>query len=446
MDTFQNLTARFKELRRNSQNFIVIFLTALSLSPLPSLAQTAGSEFADIESWLNTESQKYYKPGSGEKWVRNSSPNGDRFIKVESPVDYKARNGRTYPVVIEKTGQIDGSKIGKAVVRFSKFLPPLAVGVEIYNVVCELSDICKKDGVDEWEVPITTGLAGLEQQISGLTGWVRNGNVCTETLTECKSNNGCGGTFDCVISDIYINGTQLVATYDSIRKSDGVNIGQLIYNKIDDGYTMPEPEKITPTEAEWTAAETKLNDPRFDEPLLANGQPVPLANLPILGSQPPITLEETETINKDGNGNVTGTTKSTTTLTISDGATEANPGRVIGTETTTKTDYNTSGQLTGSSTTETGSPPPDKPAEPPTISFDNVPDSEIEEEEIDAELEPPESWGEGACPADKTVSVGFGDLTFDMQPTCDFATGVRPVMLFIASITAMFIVSGIRIE
>lgn len=90
---------------------------------------------------------------------------------------------------------------------------------------------------------------------------------------------------------------------------------------------------------DWIDAEILLNDERYDEPLLANGQPVPLANLPIFGNQDPIPLLDTEKVNRDSNGNVTGTTRTTTTLHLTDTATETRPGSVTGTEITIKTDY-----------------------------------------------------------------------------------------------------------
>ena len=100
--------------------FIILFIPSLAL------ASVAGNEANDIQSWLNLSQQYFYKPGSGDQWIRNSLPNGDRFIYVPSGFNYRGRyNDRMYPVKVEKVGEIDGSKIGKAVAK------------------CELSAICK---------------------------------------------------------------------------------------------------------------------------------------------------------------------------------------------------------------------------------------------------------------------------------------------------------------
>lgn len=402
---------------------------------------TAGREIANIQSWLNEGSQGFYKPGTGDQWVRNVSANGDRFIKVESTIDYKASNGRNYPVPIEKTGQIDGSKIGKAVVKMAKFLPPLALGFEVYSLICELSNICKKQDADEFEY--SDSVVDYDR-VKTLAGWERNGEHFSSSLETILESQGCGGFYICdAIVDTYSE-SQLVVKNDKRLASSGGLIAIEYYNKLPYDSDELQLGSRAPTDEDWINAETQLNDERFDEPLLANGQPVPLVNLPVLGNVQPIIISDTETVNRDSQYNVTGTTRTTTTLEITDSATTERPGSVTGIETTTKTDYDTSGQPTVTQTSTNTPPPPDKPQEPTTISFDDVPDSGLEEEEIDFDLAEGESWGEGVCPAD--VDLGIYGLTFAMQPACDFATGIRPAIIFMASIVAMFIVSGVRVE
>ncbi|WP_371116310.1 virulence factor TspB C-terminal domain-related protein [Nitrosomonas sp. Nm166] len=75
-----------------------------------------------------------------------------------------------------------------------------------------------------------------------------------------------------------------------------------------------------------------------------------------------------------------------------------------------------------------------------------VPDEQIEQQDVDADLETPESWGAGFYPVDETINYRYGMLTFDFQPTCDFAIELKPVLLFIASLSAMFIISGVKVE
>jgi hypothetical protein len=230
--------------------------------------------------------------------------------------------------------------------------------------------------------------------------------------------------------------------YYDIKNSSGSLIGTNQLKTRLEPFQDQQPVSRPPTTDDWTDAETKLNDPRFDEPLLVNGQPVPLANLPILGNVPPITISDTETINRDSQGNVTGTTRTTTTLEVSDSATTERPGSVTGTETTTKTDYNTSGQPTGTQTSTNTPPPPDKPQEPPTISFDNAEGLPIETEVVLMDLPVANSWGEGQCPAD--VPLPFNNLSISFQPACDAAVMLRPVVILLASISSLFIIAGLR--
>lgn len=418
----------------------LIITAVMLMCSLSVYAQSAaGREIANIQSWLNEGSQGYYKPGTGDQWVRNSA-NGDRFVKVESTIDYKASNGRNYPVVIEKTGQIDGSKIGKAVVKMAKFLPPLALGFEVYDLICDLSSICKKSDADEFEY---RNAVTDYDKVKNLEGWVENGQLKPGSLESILQEKGCSVTFNCITSIDTLTATQLVVKTELRRLSDNASLGTTYFNKS----PFAEPEDITGdgrpiAESDWTAAETQLNDERFDEPLLVNGQPVPLANLPIFGNVPPITISDTETINRDSQGNVTGTTRTTTTLEVTDSATTERPGSVTGTETTVKTDYNTSGQPTGTQTSINTPPPPDKPQEPPTISFDNAEGLPIETEVVNLQLPAAVSWGEGTCPAD--VPLPFNNLSIPYQPACDAAMQLRPVVIFLASISALLIVSGLR--
>lgn len=397
---------------------------------------TSGTEIANIQSWLNHEGQKYYKPGTGDQWVRNSSPNGDRYIKVESPVNYKASNGRNYPVVIEKTGQIDGSKIGKAMVKLAKSAAPISLGIAVYDVICELSNICKKDGLDEWGYQQPGSYDEEYPSCEEAIGWTH-----PSEYTECVNIRNNSVNVGKRLYWFRSPAPSIVQANCYLAGVAGFAYATAGYRDCVDAPT--EGTTRTPTENDWLTAEDLLNDPRFDEPLLVNGQPVPLANLPVFGNVPPITLSDTETINRDSNGNVTGTTRTTTTLTLTDSATETRPGSVTGTEITIKTDYDISGQPTGTQTSTANPPPPDKPAEPTTISFDEVPDEEIEKQEVDFDFDY-ENWGEGVCPAPIPISTSFNTFTIPTEPICDFATGARPIILIFSGLASMFIIAGVR--
>lgn len=169
---------------------------------------------------------------------------------------------------------------------------------------------------------------------------------------------------------------------------------------------------------------------------------MPAKHTAIFGNNPPVQLSDSETVIRDSQGNITGTRRTITELVLSDGATSSQPGRVTGTETQTQTDYNTSGQPTGTQTSTNTPPPPDKPQEPPTISFDNAEGLPIETEVVQLSLPVANSWGEGVCPPD--VALPFYGLSIPYQPACDAATMLRPVVILLASISALFIIAGLR--
>ena len=217
------------------------------------------------------------------------------------------------------------------------------------------------------------------------------------------------------------------------------------------GIGYPLPEQARPiTDADLEAAETALSDPQMTDHLLENAEPVPVdvSTPPALDApiNQPIGSETITT--KDAQGNTTGTQVTETSLDITDAATTENPNQIDVKEKKTVTTYDLNNNPTGSTTTESEIRPP-APPDPPDIDyeidFDDVNDKDLEEYEF-PDIFSYESWGEGSCPADRSVSYGYGNLNLSMQPACDFATGVRPIILVIAGLSAMFIISGIKTE
>jgi hypothetical protein len=174
--------------------------------------------------------------------------------------------------------------------------------------------------------------------------------------------------------------------------------------------------------------------------LIENGQPVPMSTVPILTPPAPVKISEEETVTRDDQGNITGTQRKTTTLTITDSATETRPGSVSGNEITTITNYNTSNVITSTTTIDNSSPPPEKPNKI-TVNFYNVEDVVLPTQYLDVDLNT-NSWGEGTCPAPITVSTSLKEFTIPTQQYCDFATASRPFVLLIAGITGIFIITG----
>lgn len=414
-----------------------------------SFAQSAaGTEIANISSWLaNAAGEVFAKGGSGDTVTRDAA---SRTVSIKTPVDYRAASGRVFNLLVEKTAQVSSTRMGSVVIGAARGAvigggigAVAMLGVAGVALLCQETSICQKPGTDDLEVPANTGLSGQEQQILGLTGWVYNGTVINKTLQQILSDRGCGGSsFDCVIADILMSETQLVATYNMIRKSDGANIGQAIYNKLQDGYTLPPPEKHAPTAEDWAAAESKIASPDWDQILIDKGVPIPTTK-PLLQPMTQILSDDTTT-DRDSAGNVTGTTKTVTTVTLNDTATDTRPGSVSATETTVKTTSNAAGETTGTQTTTITAPPPDKPLPPINIIMDTVEDTEIQTQTIEAPLNTT-SWGEGTCPAPIPISTSFNTYTIPTEQLCDFASGVRPMVLLVASVTALFIVTGFKL-
>jgi len=46
----------------------------------------------------------------------------------------------------------------------------------------------------------------------------------------------------------------------------------------------------------------------------------------------------------------------------------------------------------------------------------------------------------------KRGQLHYGNLELTYQPACEFAEGIKPAVLVIAGLAAMFIVSGVRTE
>jgi hypothetical protein len=156
------------------------------------------------------------------------------------------------------------------------------------------------------------------------------------------------------------------------------------------------------------------------------------------------TLSDDTTVDRDAAGNVTGTTKTVTTVTLQDTAIDTRPGSVSAIETTVKTTSNAAGETTGTQTTSTTSPPPDKPLPPINIILDTVEDTEIQTKTVEAPLNT-NTWGEGTCPAPIPINTSFNTYTIPTEQLCDFAVGARPMILLVAGVTSLFIVAGFKL-
>lgn len=77
--------------------------------------------------------------------------------------------------------------------------------------------------------------------------------------------------------------------------------------------------------------------------------------------------------------------------------------------------------------------------------MDDVSPEEVNDEQKTISINPEPGWGaeNSACPAPKTATVHGIGLEMSWQPFCDFATGIRPVVIAMAWVSAFLLVLGV---
>ncbi|MGX9189005.1 virulence factor TspB C-terminal domain-related protein [Stenotrophomonas sp. Ker107b] len=83
------------------------------------------------------------------------------------------------------------------------------------------------------------------------------------------------------------------------------------------------------------------------------------------------------------------------------------------------------------------------------VKSDGEPHKELPETELQID---PQGWnsgiGGGTCPAPQTFSITVvgaqGQAQFDWQPACDFASTLKPFLITVCSLVAVFILAGLR--
>lgn len=202
----------------------------------------------------------------------------------------------------------------------------------------------------------------------------------------------------------------------------------------------------TPSEADLTAATTKLaaatnRAAELIAGLQGLGQPVPI-DKPVLSPVSATTPSET-TVNRDSAGSIVNTTTTNTTTNISPVTNTSTTNTVNVTQTTNTTTTGPTGAVT--STTQKSAEPP-KPPDDPEIGFDDVPDVNLERQELPLNMAAPSSWGEGACPPDPSVSVMGHPVAVPVHVVCDYMVGVRGAVIALFALISAYIVIGVKFE
>ncbi len=372
----------------------------------------------------------WYKAQVGENWQKLTGSN----VKLLLEPTFNTSKGQ-FPVKVEKNLPVllSNNAVGKAATGLLKSLPAIGTAITLVELACDLAQICWNEDSDGFEyIPAGTypnQYGSCEEAI----GWPSGTN------TDCNNvrNNNPGTIYWFRSPD-----------YDSTFMSQNcVLAGTVGWTYAAAGWkncsNPPSGDPRTPSETDWTNAEPKLNVDGAIAPIIIGGGSVKIDVPTFQPIQQPIAT--TTTTLKDSAGNVTGTETTTTTLNITNASTSTVVNNYNVTETTVTTTYNNSNQVTGSTSTNSDAPPKTPDTKPPIIEFDQVPDSNLQTAEVPGTFTT-NSWGGGTCPPDTTINYKYGTLTYDMQPACDFASGIQPVTLVLAAVIAAYLISGVRID
>ena len=149
-----------------------------------------------------------------------------------------------------------------------------------------------------------------------------------------------------------------------------------------------------------------------------------------------LTANGTSTTSSGG-----GSSTSVSTSSVSSGTTSSQPT----TSTSTSTSTSTAGSTGTSSGTTTSTDVFTGPQTqtPTTISFDSVTNLELPRIPLPT-FDMPSLNGGGSCPAPLGISVHGKSLSVSFKPVCDFAAGIRGLVIGVAVIIAAYIAVGAR--
>ncbi|MNL25770.1 Neisseria meningitidis TspB protein [compost metagenome] len=72
------------------------------------------------------------------------------------------------------------------------------------------------------------------------------------------------------------------------------------------------------------------------------------------------------------------------------------------------------------------------------VKLDPIEPKEVKHDTKNLAITPDGGWGpsSSSCPADRSTAVSFGTVVFSYQPFCQFANGIRPVVIAVAWLLA----------
>ena len=423
---------------------------------VPSLAYSAMFDMGEHTGIIKDSNGNYYRvnPAGTVSAIKTGTD-----LVVTEKINIPTSKGN-FAVDLLRNVTADIPRMGKAVRNVAIATGPVGLTISAVQLICDLTTICNQAG--QWMMGGSDPYPTLPNSYPASDGrwwgwdnvWFPDPQSACSYQRRLDTNVAVGAVFHHMEQ---ANATQYkcYATHPNYGSTIFYASNATLNTGCASQYTLSGTECTktgltqahVPTASDWDTKEALLNDARFIDTLLEKNQPLPVGTPTITTPQQVPIASETKTL-KDGSGNVTGTETTTTEAVISQPSAAENPTgsptiiKVL--ENSTVNNYNTSNQLTSSTTTVSSNTPP-APPQAITISIDNVPDVPLQTVAVPGTFSFT-SWGSGSCPADKTWTTMFGTHQFSYQLTCDFAGMAKPIILLIAAIVSIMIVASIRTD
>lgn len=431
-------------------NFHGLLALPLVLFSLPVFSQGVAPIGAiDLAGWIKNESGTYTKAfGETARVTLTSPPSG--ISTTSSALVNTSKGVQAFDII--KTATVDTGRVGSIMANFAKRVGPVGMALTTASLICDLTEICDVNGVFE-KFTSVTGTDAIKTHI----GWcVSNGGStpCFQDKDFDASVRAANACFSAVPSNCQLGQVEerrdgsnnlLGLNYKLTFISDGSSTG-FMQATFMGSYTPPAPSSSPATSSDWDSKASLMNDDRFASELISKGESVPASGVPTLTADQKKGLGLDSKPTRDTNGNVTGREDTMTEIEAVDAGSVDNPGRVIikETQTTVKYDLNNNVLSTNTNTSYSNQPQPSQP-QPSNfeIKFDDVPPAELQTHVVPVAFTP-DSWGSGTCPPDVEIAISLLTFSIPSQPVCSTAEMINPFVLTLASIMAIYIISGVR--
>lgn len=306
-----------------------------------------------------------------------------------------------------------------ALVGLARLSGPVGLGLTLLPVLCEVTTICEKNP-SEYEKRTKTGGYNLNQSTA---------HIFDSGASACSSV-GC---------------TFIAGSDPSLPNF----VGRCSYkgSLYDYVYVDPSHQSVVSnpvTESDWQNAVSQLSAATNKAADVLRGlqdlnKPIPV-DKPVLS---PIsqTASPTTSVNRDAAGNVVNTTTSTTTTTVTPVVNNSTTNTVTVNQTTITTTTGPDGSVTNNTQTDSSPPPPDDVS----VEFDDVPDEVLQTQQLPLSYSP-QSWGEGSCPSDPSVSVMGTPINIPVHVVCTYMSGVRTAVIAFFALISAYIIVGVKFE